>query len=718
MSKERLIGGVIYEFPDNTPDAVIDRFEANKTGQPAVPVTGGGAALPMPGRGVRPPTGGDIKGRRPEALLPGPINAALQGATMGFSDEAIAGIRAAMDPRSSRRTLSSLITNEPAPGSYESYVKAEREAIRKYAEEHPNVSTGLEMAGAVAPALATMGATGLPSALRAGYAAIRGAPAVAQAAPAAAKAVAPSLARMTGLGALQGGVTAVGTSEKPMGELPLEFGLGTVSGGATALGLGALGKYVAMPAFRTIKSALGFGNADKAADFAIARALQKDGMTPEMAAAKIASMQRGEMTLADLGENTAALLRKASAAPGEARMATKSALVTRETERIPRVSDDLRSLMSGSKDFYTDVQDLIRKRSSEAESLYQAAWDSGAKFGPKTAPDIERLRNLPSFKEAMKAGAKRMEDLGLDITDPKQTLRALHETKLALDDMIKSKVQSGASNEARTLISMRDRMLRDMENAAPEYRTARLAYAGDSEMLTAMEEGRDIYKMSEMDMRKLIDRFKDNPSEYDAFRAGIAQSMLEKLRVAGPTADPFKTVFGKDAEQKIRRAFRDDDAFDQFKVRLLEEQRMLQTEKQGFRRAAQDADLDTGAAGVGAAAQLAAGNPVAAAMEAARTAFPRVLGMPPEMAKSTTSKLLTPAPNIDPVMSGIMQSLKEQEAMLTRAATGTDIGAGVAGQTTARRPQLPQYPQDEAFEGAGTAPPSTPGAPPSAAAAP
>lgn len=650
--KERMINGVIYEFPANTPDAVIDRFEMSKTGR----IPAASAAKPA---GI--PSSVIDRNQRPTALLPAPVSTALQGMTMGFSDEAIAAMRSGLDPR---------------PGTYESYVQAEREANRKYAEEFPKASTALELGGALVPALVTSGLSMIPSLLRG-------------------TSRAPSIARMTGLGGLQGGLTAVGTSEKPMADLPVEFGLGTVTGGATTLGLAGMGKYVASPAFNRIKQALGFGNADKTADFAIARALQKDGLTPEAAALKLAAMQRGEMTMADLGENTAALLRMASATPGEARMATKSALSGREMDRIPRVSEDLRSLMSGSKDFYTDVQDLIRKRSTEANALYQAAWDSGARFGPKTAPDIERLRNLPSFKEAMKEGAKRMQNLELDITDPNNTLRALHETKLALDDMIKTKVQSGAGNEARTLISMRERLLKDMESASPEYRTARMAYAGDSEMLTAMEEGRNIYKMNEMDMRKMIDRFKDSPSEYDAFRAGIAQSMLEKLRVAGPSADPFKSVFGKDAEQKIRRAFRDDEAFDQFKSRLLEEQRMLQTEKQGFRRTPMDADLESGASGVGAATQLATGNPLAAVTDAARMAFPKVGGMAPAVASSTAGKLLTPTANIDPVIAGIMQSLKEQEASLTRAAFGTDVAAGLTGQTVTRKPPLPQYPQDE-----------------------
>ncbi|NCV58367.1 MAG: hypothetical protein EBW47_06170 [Betaproteobacteria bacterium] len=66
----------------------------------------------------------------------------------------------------------------------------------------------------------------------------------------------------------------------------------------------------------------------------------------------------------------------------------------------------------------------------------------------------------------MKAGAKRMADAGLDITDPKNTLRALHETKIALDDMISESVRQGKGGQAGVLISMKERLLKDMEKAA------------------------------------------------------------------------------------------------------------------------------------------------------------------------------------------------------------------------------------------------------------
>lgn len=655
MPIERVINGVVYEFPDNTSEATIRRFEAQKSG----------GSTPAAAAPTRTPSS------RPEPFSTGAGSQFLQGLTFGFSDEAIAGLRSAM-----------------GQGKYEDLVKSEREALRKYGEEHPVIGTASEIAGAVAPAVLTGGASLVPGLTR-GVASKIG--------PRAAEllfGMKPTVGRMAATGAGAGAATAVGTSEKPMSELPAEAAKGAVAGAAITGAAGMAGKYILMPAFQKVKQAMGFGDSNKAADIAIARALEKDGLTPQDAAAKIAAVQRGEMTLADLGENTAALLRRASAAPGEARRLAKTELATREMERVPRVSEDLRSLMSGSKDFYTDIQDLIKKRSTEAEALYGAAYSAAPSFSAQTAPDIARLRNLPSFQQAMGSGAKRMADLGLDIADPKNTLRALHETKLALDDMIDTAMRSGENNQARTLINMKERLLKDMEKASPEYRIAREAYAGDSEMLAAMQEGQRVYQLPELEMRKLVDRFKNSPSEYDAFRAGIAQSMLERLRAGGPSADPVKTVFPRGVEDKLRSAFRDDAAFDAFKVRLAEEQAMLGTEKAGFRRTPLDTDLDQGAGGVGAATNLLAGRPITAGMEALRAQFPNAVGMPPKVATPTVQKLLTPADKTDEVLNGIMQSLKQQEQELLQATGVTGAGSALTGGLAGARPVQQQYPEE------------------------
>jgi hypothetical protein len=666
MTIERVVNGAIYEFPDDTPEGVINRFVAQKT-------QGGAAPAAAPQQAPTAP--------RPQPFSTGLGSQVLQGLTMGFGDEAVAGMRSAM-----------------GGGNYEDLVKSEREALRKYSEENPVRSTIGEVTGGLLPAVATGGASMIPATART--------PGPTLASLLFGKA--PSVGRMAGTGAATGAVTALGTTEKPMAEWGGEMARGAVAGGATAGTLGLVGKYVAMPAFQKVKQAMGFGDANKAADIAIVRALEKDGLTPDQAVARIQAMSRGEATLADIGENTAALLRRSTAAPGATRNTAKAVLAGREVERIPRVSDDLRTLMSSSQDFYTDVTDLIRKRATDAEALYNAAYSAAPSFTAQSAPDIARLRNLPSFQEAMRGGSRRMADQGLDITNPQNTLRALHETKLELDDMIERAMTSDrTANQARVLIGMKERLLKDMEKAAPEYRIAREAFAGDSEMLTAMKEGQRIYQLPEMDMRKLIDRFKDSPSEYDAFRAGISQAMLEKLRTAGPTADPSKTILSRDMEAKLRRAFRDDDAFDLFKQRLDEERLMLGTEKAGFRKTPLDTDLDAqGAGGVGASTALVQGRPITAALETIRDRFPNVVGTPERIAAPTAAKLLAPASKTDAVLDSIMSSLKQQEAQLLQATGATTGGAAMVGGLAAARDPKQQYPEDS------LAPPGTQPAPP------
>ena len=666
----KIVNGERLEFPDGTPQAVINRVIAQKSG--------GMATMPNPME-ARAQAQAAMRNResRPGPLLPGALNEVLQGASMGFSDEAIAALRAGLNPKQ----------------GYEDYLKAEREGMRQYQEQNPITSTVANLGGALAPAIFTGGVGAVPAVSRTVGPRLAGV----------LFGQTPSVGRMAATGAGAGAVSAVGTSEKPITEAPSEAALGAVTGGATAGTLGLLGQYVAMPAYRQIKRLMGFDDANRMADRLIVDALRKDGVDPNQALARLQGMQRGEATLADVGENTANLLRRASAAPGQARQETQQALSTRASERAPRISDDLRTLMSGSQDFYTDITDLMAKRRADADPLYKAAWANAPVITPQNAPNIWAMRNYPSFKEAMKEGMRRMADEGLPLNSPQNIFLGLHETKIALDDLIKEEIQKGRTNQAKTLMKMKERLLEDMDNASGPYKIARQAYAGDSEMLTAMNEGRNIYKMEELELRDFMQRFSKNPSEYDSFRAGIAQAMLERVRAGSPTADPLQLVFPRGSEQRIRGAFRDDQAFEEFKNRLLEERTLARTEATGLRRTPMDVDQSGQGGGLGPVGTLATGRPVRAAVEAAQNAMPSVAGMTPETAQSAVSKLLTPsAPSTnlgpDPIertIAGILNSLQQEEAALTSSARRGQVQATVAGGLAAAREPTAQYPEDE-----------------------
>jgi hypothetical protein len=665
----KIVNGERLEFPDGTPQAVINRVIAQKSG--------GMASMPNPME-ARAQAQAAMRNResRPGPMLPGIVNEALQGASMGFSDEAIAALRAGLNPKQ----------------SYEDFLKAEREGMRQYQEQNPITSTVANLGGALAPAMFTGGAGAVPAVSRTVGPRLAGM----------LFGQAPSVGRMTATGAGAGAVSAVGTSEKPITEAPSEAALGAVTGGATAGALGLLGQYVAMPAYRQIKRMMGFGDTNQMADRLIVDALRKDGVDPNQALARLQGMQRGEATLADVGENTAALLRRVSANAGQARQETQTFLSNRAAERAPRISDDLRTLMSGSQDFYTDVTDLIAKRRADADPLYKAAWANAPVITPQNAPDIWAMRGYPSFKAAMEKGIDRMRDRGLPLNSPGNIFRALHETKIALDDMITNNMKEGHKNQAGILLDLKERLLRDMDNVSGPYKIARQAYAGDSEMLTAMNEGRNIYTMEELKLRDFMQRFSKNASEYDSFRAGIAQAMLERVRAGGPNADPLQLVFPRGSEQRIRGAFRDDQAFEEFKNRLLEERTMLRTETAGLRRNPMD-PTQSGQGGLGPVGTLVSGSPVRAAVEAAQNAIPSEKGIAPETSQSAVSKLLTPsAPSTnlgpDPIertIAGILNSLQQEEAALMSSARRGQTQATVAGGLASAREPTAQYPEDE-----------------------
>jgi GH24 family phage-related lysozyme (muramidase) len=121
-----------------------------------------------------------------------------QGATLGFSDEAIALARSILGKK-----------------TYQETVKEEREALEKYSKEHPYIATGAEIVGGLAPALLTGGGSAIAEA----------------GAAAGAKAAAMAAAKE---GAKFGAATALGKTEqlaeKPM-EAAKEVALGTVTGG-------------------------------------------------------------------------------------------------------------------------------------------------------------------------------------------------------------------------------------------------------------------------------------------------------------------------------------------------------------------------------------------------------------------------------------------------------------------------------------------------------
>jgi len=641
--------GVIHQFPDGTSEAVIQRVTGTSHAVPAAPRQAPAAPVP-----------------KTQPVLDNALGAALQGLSMGWSDEAIAKLRSMMDSRPHDRNLSSLITGQPVPGSYEDYLQAQRQGMRKYSEENPITSTAAELGGS----LLLPGGIIKSGGMKAG------------------KALAPSIMRMMGMGAATGAVSGAGTSEKKdLGGVAEDTALGAVTGAGATGFLSGTGRYVVKPAWDKVKVNMGWTDPNSAANLAIAKALKLDGHNPATVQNVVDALGRGEITLADLGENTRALLKKATQAPGETRNKALAVLADRADQRVPRVSEDLQSLLSGSKDFYTDLEKMKKARAEKAGPLYDAAYADSKAITPDAT---QKFFRAPTFLQAFKEAGNTMLDRGLDPQAPENHLRALHEAKRVLDGWANKAYKDGDNRLYGDLKEMTKALLQDMEKDYPDYRLARQVYAGESSIMDAAKKGSEIYGMSEPEMRAMLLKYVDNPSELDAMRAGIAQAMLERLR-SSPEGRPIRSVLGdQNQELKLRLAFHDDNAFDQFKNRLLTEEKMRLTERQGVKATPTEAPDSAGPDLTAAAKNAAGGNLGSALMNMYNASVNKVTRMPANVAAPTAEKLLTPtgptATGLDPVLSSIMDSLKQEEQNIIKRGPVSELAAAGTGALVARKP--------------------------------
>jgi hypothetical protein len=195
---------------------------------------------------AEPKTLSDFEIEEEPSLIKDLARLGVQGASMSFSDEALAGLQAAADVAGTEKTLKDL------PALYEQYKQIERRKIEEARERSPILGTAAEIGGAIIPSIFT-GGTSL---------AVKGAakflPSLATSTSAGA-----SIGRAALTGAQYGGVAAAGAMESPLlsseGATEIAKGatMGSLFGGAMAgAGEAAKGIYKAYaPESRAFKLA-------------------------------------------------------------------------------------------------------------------------------------------------------------------------------------------------------------------------------------------------------------------------------------------------------------------------------------------------------------------------------------------------------------------------------------------------------------------------------
>jgi hypothetical protein len=484
-------------------------------------------------------------GMRPIQSEYGYGRAALQGLTMGFSDEAEARFRASR-----------------GEGSYEDILASLRQAKQRFEQEAPIGSTLAEIAGSVPTmALGGLGAARMMATI-----------------PGAAARMSPLLTGTTGAattGAVSGAISGAGQAEP--GERTAGAGTGAAMGAvmgpvgqaATGIARGAVSK--GLEVGKSVVGADATAQFQRRADVKLLQALRRDGLSPQEAANRLQTIQAGGYkpeTIVEVGgKNTRALADVVSKYPGASQVAEELA-EQRMAGQAGRVISDLERVL-GRREAARDVaEDLINRRNRSSGPLYQQAYSEG---GVIQDPRIDKLMELSAFKDAYKTARELAEFDGLNlpanVEDLKRLggfdLRTLDYIKRGLDDVlyVKAVPTSGTGKQVIARLKEKRKEFVDIvdEVGPASYRQARQAFAGPTEVRDAIEAGQKFTRLSPNQLER--DFAKLSPAEKEGFQLGVLESIRQNAEKGADGSDVLRRVWASPEKRKQLQVILGNDQF-------------------------------------------------------------------------------------------------------------------------------------------------------------
>ena len=353
-----------------------------------------------------------------------------------------------------------------------------------------------------------------------------------------------------------GAGAASGVLSEGAGEIAESAGAGTTGQNVARLVGGLVGGTAAAGAANVARSAVS-PRTNVAADFA--RALERDGMTPEVLSQRLeeARRVRPNATVADVGgENVRGLVERVAQTPGAGRTTVIPRLTERQQQQLGRVSNDLAGLTGARQTAVAATQETMASRAEAATPLYQQAYADGDRA--VWSPELERLSSSPTVRSAMHGAVNiwqdnaiadgygamnpgAMVDRGGQLSFPGGQLPAFPNlqfwdyTKRIIDDQIGAAVRAGENAKARTLTTLVGMMRTELDRQVPTYAAARQAWGGPSQYITSIEEGGQILQrtLSAEQLRANLGEMTE--AQREGYLIGAVSSIVQRMR-----SDPAK----------------------------------------------------------------------------------------------------------------------------------------------------------------------------------
>lgn len=457
---------------------------------------------------------------RAESFGPGSRAAmpVAQGLSANFADEIVSGIAAPFQAAASGNNVAD---------EYAINKRAMEQSLARERREHG----GRALIGEIGGALATgAGVVGSGLSLTANAAA-RGAPMWTRGALAA------------GEGAGWGGLSAYGADEDVLTGL---------AGGAIIGPIAEAGGTGIAKAFRGIR---GWIQPQYGATSKLARNLPDDAL-------------RAGQDLGPEGMVADVLPEQAESIGGIADDASKrlvGALKARKAGAGQRVTQTLDDALGAPANMHVLKTGQREARTQAANVAYGEAFENA---GPVDASDVVMWLDgeIAGSKGGIKTALNRARDLMVRKTSMgdmiERDLDALHQAKMAIDDMLSGGSDSSLGNVARgKLRQAKNRLVAAMDDASPEYAAARQQFADDSAVMEALENGQSLFNRKVRPDELAEELRHMSADELDAFRRGARDQVAEIMGTARNEPIAARSMFDKGwNREKLAMVFGDDEA--------------------------------------------------------------------------------------------------------------------------------------------------------------
>lgn len=341
------------------------------------------------------------------------------------------------------------------------------------------------------------------------------------------------------------------------------------------------------------------------------RALQDDGVTPSQAAARMSRRDTALINVAD--ENTLGLARAASAKPGEGRTTLNRALDLQQKSSPEKVMAAVGDALGGAdKSFNRRVADMVRTRANLGKTQYGNAFRANFNKAAQGAEaTLEGL--LPRIPQEALTNAQRIakaegrpfgqqlvasiDDAGTVAFSRAPSLEEWHYVQRGLRSAADNAYRSGVGEVGSAYKALHKEVLGAMDASSPLYAKARKAYAGQSDLIDAIQRGREVLAPSTTkNVDALVDEIADlSKGERDMMKIGLARQIEDMIGATPDRAgDMVKKIFGTGSKRDaIRAVFDSDKAFRNFETKMAniaKEAKSFQFVRTGSRTAFVDAE--------------------------------------------------------------------------------------------------------------------------------